>query len=76
MKLSIKVITRAKKNEIIKIGDLTYKVRVTSPPIDNQANKEIVSLLAKFFGLSKSKVKIIKGLRSKEKIIEVFGRCK
>lgn len=71
MKLKIKVYTNAKKNDIKKIDDNYYKIMTTAIPEDNKANKAIIELLAKFFHIGKSNIKIIKGLCCKDKIIEI-----
>ena len=48
------------------------KIYLTAAPIGGKANKELVKLLSEKLGVSKSKVKIIKGEKNKEKIIEVL----
>ena len=46
---------------------------MTSPPIDGAANKTCVKFLAKWLGVSPSRVRIVAGLRSKNKIIKING---
>ena len=46
---------------------------MTSPPIDGAANKTCVKFLAKWLGVSPSIVRIVTGLSSKNKIIEING---
>ena len=46
---------------------------MTSPPIDGAANKTCVKFLAKWLGVSPSRVRIVTGLSSKNKIIEING---
>ena len=58
------------KNEIVKFDKerKAYRVNIKEKAEDNKANKEII----KFFSrLLKKKVKIIKGLKSKEKILKI-----
>ncbi len=45
------------------------KVKVAGPPVDGKANKEICRFLAKLCGLSRSRVSIVTGERSREKEI-------
>ncbi|MEM2935491.1 MAG: DUF167 domain-containing protein [Candidatus Thermoplasmatota archaeon] len=71
MIVKIKVIPNAGKNEIIQEGEI-LKVKVSSPPSKGKANKEVIELLANFFGVKKNCVKIIKGANSREKIIEIL----
>ncbi len=46
-------------------------VGLTSKPERGEANRELVRKLAKQFGVSTSQVKIVSGLRSKRKIVEI-----
>jgi len=71
MVINIKVIPRASNNEIIKIDNDNYKVRLTAAPVVGQANKELVKLLSKYFGAAKSDIKIIKGKFGREKVVRV-----
>lgn len=68
-RIKIKVITNAKKNEVV-AGDI-FKVYVNAPPVDGKANKAIIEILAEHFKVRKSNVKIVKGEKSREKIIEI-----
>ena len=88
MKLKCKVITRASRNEVLGLEKLNYlnlefensnaddlpelKIYLTAVPVDGKANRELIKLLAKELGISKSRISIIKGKKSKEKIIEVL----
>lgn len=47
------------------------KIYLTSVPVQGKANKELVKLLSKELGIGKSRISIIKGEKSKEKIIEI-----
>ena len=54
-------------------NDLPFlKIYLTTVPVNGKANKELVKLLAGNLNISKSKIEIIKGEKSKEKIIEVL----
>jgi len=71
MKINVRVIPRAKKPEIIEIEDGSLKVRLNSPAHEGRANKELISVLSKHYKISKSKIKIISGEKSRNKIIEM-----
>lgn len=68
---TVKVIPRASKSEIVREMDGALKVRVASPPVDGAANLELIKLLSKAFGVSKSDVEIIVGETSKTKQIKI-----
>lgn len=76
MKLFIKVIPNAKKNEVTEdtIDMFNYrnlKVKVNQPPEDGKANKALIELLAIHLNVKKSQIIIISGHHSANKTIEV-----
>ncbi len=66
----IKVVTGAKENRIIQNRNF-LKVYVSVPPEKGKANYKVIELVADFFKVRVSQVKIIKGMKSKDKIIAV-----
>ena len=71
MKLEVRVQTRASRNTVLKLGDRKFKVYVTVPPESGRANRAVIELLSKYFGLSASCFEIIKGETVKDKIISI-----
>jgi uncharacterized protein (TIGR00251 family) len=69
----VRVIPRASKSEIAGELDGALKVRLTAPPVDGAANEELIRLLAKRLGASRSGVRITAGESSKTKRITVAG---
>tara|TARA_Y100000310_G_C20677729_1_gene814066 strand:+ start:2673 stop:2885 length:213 start_codon:yes stop_codon:yes gene_type:complete len=67
MIIKIKVKTNQPKTEIIEKGDV-WKVNVKAKPENNKANLEIIKFFSKLF---KKNVKIINGLKNKEKLLEI-----
>jgi|YelNatPaOPRAMG01_1025707.scaffolds.fasta_scaffold18709_4 uncharacterized protein (TIGR00251 family) len=70
MRVSILVIPNARKNEVVEEGD-HLKVYVTAPPVHGRANEAVIEVLAEFFGVKKNKIRIIRGERSREKVVEI-----
>jgi len=68
MMLKVKVKPGSEKQEIMKISEDEYIVSLKKRAEDNRANIELIKLLKKYF---KKDIKPIKGLRSRNKIIEV-----
>lgn len=66
--VGLRISPNAKKNEIIKDGDL-IKIKITAQPIDGKANKTLVEFLSKKFKIPKTSIKIVKGETSKEKSV-------
>ncbi|MDP1884754.1 MAG: DUF167 domain-containing protein [Candidatus Moranbacteria bacterium] len=71
MRIYVKVSPRSSKNEVIKTAEGEYKVRLTAPPVDGEANAMLVKILAEHFGVSKSSVAVIGGKSARTKIIEI-----
>jgi uncharacterized protein len=71
--IKIKLLPRSSKSQIMgKEGDV-YRVKVNSPPVDGEANKELISLLSKKLRQPKSNFEIIAGKTSRIKIVRVQG---
>jgi uncharacterized protein len=73
MRIYIKVSPRSSKNEVVKVSEGEYKVKLTAPPVDGQANEALIKLLAKFFGVSKSAINIVGGKTAKIKMVDIAG---
>jgi len=69
--ISIKVITRAKTQEVSLQKDGSFKVKLTASPIDGKANKQLIKLLAGYFKIAPSSIEIIKGLTAKNKLVKL-----
>ncbi|RKY31527.1 MAG: hypothetical protein DRP67_02455 [Candidatus Omnitrophota bacterium] len=68
--IKVKVIPNAKKSCVIKEGE-KLKIYVKSPPAGGKANKELIEVLSDFLKVKKKNIRIIKGEKSREKVIEV-----
>jgi uncharacterized protein (TIGR00251 family) len=60
--------------DFVKIEGNKVVVGLTSKPIGGKANVELIKKLAKYFGVSSSQVKIVSGLKSRRKIIELIEK--
>jgi len=68
IKIEVKVIPRAKQN-LLKIEGTLHKIYLTAPAVDGKANQALVAFLAEHFDVSKSAIEVIKGLKSRNKIV-------
>lgn len=71
MKILVQVKTNAKIEKVEPTGDQAYKIWVKVPPVEGKANAAVVKLLAKHFGVVKTKVNILSGFKAKRKIIQI-----
>ena len=67
--LRVKVQPNARRQEIRETGKHEYSVRVLAPPSEGKANKEVIKIIASHFQLPLSRVRIIKGQKSRQKLI-------
>ncbi len=72
MFLNIKLIPRAKHNKIERINENNYKIHLTAPPVDNKANEALLDILAKNLRIRKSNLRIVKGEKTRNKVIEII----
>ncbi len=72
--LKVSVKTGSKKAGIEGIAEDIIKIRVKSQPHDGLANRELLEILSEFLNEPKSKMEIIKGLTSRNKIIRIKGK--
>jgi hypothetical protein len=62
---------KSSRNEIVGPYRDGIKVRVTAAPVEGKANEALLRFLAKQFGVTPSSIEIVRGHRSREKIIRV-----
>ena len=67
---TVKVCPNSRRNEVSVDGEI--KIWTTSKPIDNDANLSVIRQLAEHFGVAKSKIKIIRGEKSRIKIVDII----
>jgi len=72
MKIKIKVIPNSKKIRIERLNSDEFKVYLTQKPQDNKANEQLLEVLSEFLNVKKSNIKILKGLHSRQKLIEIL----
>lgn len=58
--------------DYVKIKDDHIQIGIMVKPIQGKANVEIIKQIAKHLGISKSKVRIVAGEKSQDKVIEVI----
>ena len=73
MKIQVKVRPNSRIAEVTQEGD-SFTVKVKEPPREGKANEAVIRLLAEHFGVPQSQVRILSGLKSKNKVVEVAQR--
>ena len=72
--LKVLLLPRASKNELVGIHGDRLKIKVTSPPVEGQANKKLCEFLSKLMGVGKRQIEIIEGQRSRVKKVRISDK--
>lgn len=70
--LHVRVTPRAKHSGL-SIEGQRLRVRLSAPPTDGKANRELVKLLAQRFAVAKTAITVRSGARSRDKTVAVSG---
>jgi uncharacterized protein (TIGR00251 family) len=71
--VSVRVRPGAGRDEVAGVVDGVLLVLVAAPAHDGRANRALCRLLAGRLGIAPSRVSIVRGQRSRRKIVEVEG---
>lgn len=71
-KLWISVKPQAKTAGVKKISDGEYSVSVRAPAREGKANEAVIELLAEYFSMPKSAIRIIRGQKARRKLVELL----
>ena len=72
-RITVRVHPRARRTRVAgKLGD-EYKLDLAAPPVDGKANQACIRFLAELAEVPASRVRIVLGLTSRTKVIEIEG---
>ncbi|MDD3087062.1 MAG: DUF167 domain-containing protein [Candidatus Omnitrophica bacterium] len=71
MVINVRVVPRASRNLVKRESEKSFKVYLTKPAIEGQANAELVKRLAEYLGVKKYLVNIIKGEKARCKLVRI-----
>ena len=71
--LKVRVQPRAGRDDVEVVEGERLRVRVTAPAEAGKANEALVALLASRLRVSKGSVTIVRGHRSRDKLVDVNG---
>ena len=69
--MKVRVQPRASKNLVEGYFGGTFGLRVTAPPENGKANIAVIELLAATLNVNRSRLRIIKGMKSRDKFVGV-----
>ncbi len=67
--LSVKLVPNSSFSKIVDYTQEYVRIKISAPPLENRANKELIQFCSQFFDINKSKIEIISGDKSKLKKI-------
>jgi uncharacterized protein (TIGR00251 family) len=71
--IEVRLRPRGHRDELEGVRDGVLQVRVTAAPVDGKANRALCKLIAKRLGVAPSRVKVVRGERSRVKLVRVEG---
>jgi uncharacterized protein (TIGR00251 family) len=71
--LAVYVQPRASRARVAGLHDGSLKLALTAPPVEGQANRQVISFLAKLFRVPKTAIVIISGEQGRTKRVRISG---
>ena len=71
--LRIRLQPRARRDEVVGERAGAVVVRVTAPPVDGKANAALCAFVARAAGVPPSRVSVVRGQTSRDKVVRVDG---
>ncbi len=70
---AVRVVPRAKRNEVAGVEGDALKVRLTASPVEGKANEALVRFLADVLRVRRADVTVVAGERARQKVLRVAG---
>jgi uncharacterized protein len=67
----VRVTANSRKPRVVEEGNNLLKVWVDAPAVEGKANKRLIEILAGYYNRPKSSFSIVKGLKNRNKIVEI-----
>lgn len=72
-RISVRVIPRARRNELAGLRDGALVVRLQAPPVAGAANKALAKFLAQILQVRAGDVQVVVGEHARDKVIQIAG---
>ena len=73
VELLLHIQPRAGRTDVVGVHGDALKIRLAAPPVDGEANEELIRFLAKTLGVPKSAVTLLSGATGRRKRVRVEG---
>jgi uncharacterized protein len=71
--IAVRLQPRARRTEVVGERAGAVVIRVSAPPVDGKANAALCAFLADRAGVARSRVRIVRGTASRDKLVRVEG---
>ncbi len=71
MLIRVRVTPNSREASVAKVGEASYEVRVDARASGGAANKRLLEILSEHLGIPRSKIVIVRGAKSRDKILAV-----
>jgi uncharacterized protein (TIGR00251 family) len=71
--IAVRLQPRAARDGLVGLRDGVLVARVSAPPVDGRANRALCRLVADRAGVPPSNVSVVRGERSRDKVLRVVG---
>jgi uncharacterized protein len=71
MLIRVYVKANAREASVVKVSENHFEARVDEPAVGGRANKRLLEILAEHFKVPKSRITILKGAKTSDKIVQV-----
>jgi uncharacterized protein (TIGR00251 family) len=73
VRVPVRLQAHSGRDELVEMRQGVLLARVSAPALEGRANRALCRLLATQLGVAPSRVTIVRGLRSRDKLVEVDG---
>eukprot|EP01112_Ceratiomyxa_fruticulosa_P010130 TRINITY_DN2672_c0_g4_i2.p1 TRINITY_DN2672_c0_g4~~TRINITY_DN2672_c0_g4_i2.p1 ORF type:complete len:142 (+),score=26.76 TRINITY_DN2672_c0_g4_i2:117-542(+) len=74
--ISVHAIPNSKTDGVRSISEESVVVAISSPPVDGEANENLIETISQTLGVRRRDVSILRGERGREKVVNVVGLTK
>jgi uncharacterized protein (TIGR00251 family) len=67
----VRVTPNAKRAMVVRVAEASFEVKVDARAEDGRANKRLLEILSEHLEIPKSRISLVKGARSRDKVLEV-----
>lgn len=72
MLIRVRVTSNAKEARLTRTSETSFEVKVDEKAVGGRANKRLLEILSKHFNVPKSRITIVRGAKSRDKLVEII----